>query len=102
MLPIRWTASSPPRAMCGASACCSGRSSPTASSPWYQLSNNEAIECITQGQELEQPRACPPEVYAIMQGCWRREPQQHHSIKDVHARLQALVQAPPVYLDVLG
>uniref|UniRef100_A0A8C4MH64 Tyrosine-protein kinase receptor n=1 Tax=Equus asinus asinus TaxID=83772 RepID=A0A8C4MH64_EQUAS len=70
--------------------------------PWYQLSNTEAIECITQGRELERPRACPPEVYAIMRGCWQREPQQRHSIKDVHARLQALVQAPPVYLDVLG
>nr|KAF6316342.1 neurotrophic receptor tyrosine kinase 1 [Pipistrellus kuhlii] len=70
--------------------------------PWYQLSNSEAIECITQGRELERPRACPPEVYAIMQGCWQREPQQRHSIKDVHARLQALAQAPPVYLDVLG
>ncbi|OWK05169.1 hypothetical protein Celaphus_00001879 [Cervus elaphus hippelaphus] len=41
-------------------------------------------------------------VYAIMRGCWQREPQQRHSIKDVHARLQALAQAPPVYLDVLG
>ncbi|XP_007110395.1 high affinity nerve growth factor receptor isoform X1 [Physeter macrocephalus] len=70
--------------------------------PWYQLSNTEAIECITQGRELERPRACPPEVYAIMRGCWQREPQQRHSIKDVHTRLQALAQAPPVYLDVLG
>ncbi|XP_049736773.1 high affinity nerve growth factor receptor [Elephas maximus indicus] len=70
--------------------------------PWYQLSNTEAIECITQGRELERPRACPLEVYAIMRGCWQREPQQRHSIKDVHARLQALAQAPPVYLDVLG
>ncbi|KAB0394316.1 hypothetical protein E2I00_000126, partial [Balaenoptera physalus] len=63
--------------------------------PWYQLSN-------TEGRELERPRACPPEVYAIMRGCWQREPQQRHSIKDVHTRLQALAQAPPVYLDVLG
>ncbi|EHB08315.1 High affinity nerve growth factor receptor, partial [Heterocephalus glaber] len=70
--------------------------------PWYQLSNAEAIECITQGRELERPRTCPPEVYAIMRGCWQREPQQRCSIKDVHARLQALAQAPPVYLDVLG
>ncbi|XP_012375948.2 high affinity nerve growth factor receptor isoform X2 [Dasypus novemcinctus] len=70
--------------------------------PWYQLSNTEAIECITQGRELERPRACPPEVYAIMRGCWQREPQQRHSIKEVYARLQALAQAPPVYLDVLG
>nr|XP_048309897.1 high affinity nerve growth factor receptor isoform X2 [Myodes glareolus] len=70
--------------------------------PWYQLSNTEAIECITQGRELERPRACPPDVYAIMRGCWQREPQQRHSMKDVHARLQALAQAPPSYLDVLG
>ncbi|XP_049637910.1 high affinity nerve growth factor receptor isoform X2 [Suncus etruscus] len=70
--------------------------------PWYQLSNTEAIECITQGRELERPRACPPEVYAIMRGCWQREPQQRCSIKDVHAQLQALARAPPVYLDILG
>uniref|UniRef100_A0A674GCA7 receptor protein-tyrosine kinase n=1 Tax=Taeniopygia guttata TaxID=59729 RepID=A0A674GCA7_TAEGU len=44
--------------------------------PWYQLSNSEAIECITQGRELERPRTCPSEVYAIMQSCWQREPQQ--------------------------
>uniref|UniRef100_A0A8C5L097 Tyrosine-protein kinase receptor n=1 Tax=Jaculus jaculus TaxID=51337 RepID=A0A8C5L097_JACJA len=70
--------------------------------PWYQLSNTEAIECITQGRELERPRACPPDVYAIMRGCWQREPQQRLGMKDVHARLQALAQAPPGYLDVLG
>lgn len=62
----------------------------------------QAIECITQGRELERPRACPPDVYAIMRGCWQREPQQRLSMKDVHARLQALAQAPPSYLDVLG
>lgn len=62
----------------------------------------QAIECITQGRELERPRACPSEVYAIMRGCWQREPQQRCSIKDVHAQLQALARAPPVYLDILG
>ncbi|NWQ83436.1 NTRK1 factor, partial [Columbina picui] len=70
--------------------------------PWYQLSNTEAIECITQGRELERPRTCPPEVYSIMQSCWQREPQQRRPIKDIHSRLQALVKTPPVYLDILG
>uniref|UniRef100_A0A6I8P902 Tyrosine-protein kinase receptor n=1 Tax=Ornithorhynchus anatinus TaxID=9258 RepID=A0A6I8P902_ORNAN len=70
--------------------------------PWYQLSNLEAIECITQGRELERPRACPAEVYSIMQSCWQREPQQRHSIRDIYSRLQALAKAPPVYLDVLS
>ncbi|XP_053906757.1 high affinity nerve growth factor receptor isoform X2 [Cuculus canorus] len=70
--------------------------------PWYQLSNTEAIECITQGRELEQPRTCPSEVYAIMQSCWQREPQQRRPIKEIHSCLQALVKTPPVYLDILG
>ncbi|XP_038624611.1 high affinity nerve growth factor receptor isoform X1 [Tachyglossus aculeatus] len=70
--------------------------------PWYQLSNLEAIECITQGRELERPRACPAEVYGIMQSCWQREPQQRHSIRDIYNRLEALAKAPPVYLDVLS
>ncbi|XP_037532013.1 high affinity nerve growth factor receptor isoform X2 [Nematolebias whitei] len=70
--------------------------------PWYQLSNSEAIECITQGRELERPRTCPKEVYLLMQGCWQREPQQRMVIKDIHHRLLELVKNPPVYLDILG
>ncbi|KAL6109646.1 ntrk1 [Pungitius sinensis] len=70
--------------------------------PWYQLSNSEAIECITQGRELERPRTCPKEVHLLMQGCWQREPQQRMVIKDLHGRLLALVKNPPVYLDILG
>ncbi|XP_058862195.1 high affinity nerve growth factor receptor isoform X2 [Acipenser ruthenus] len=69
--------------------------------PWYQLSNNEAIECITQGRELERPRTCPQEIYFIMQGCWQREPQQRLTIKEIHNRLTTLVKSPPVYLDIL-
>ncbi|XP_015271976.1 PREDICTED: high affinity nerve growth factor receptor [Gekko japonicus] len=70
--------------------------------PWYQLSNTEAIECITQGRELERPRTCPSEVYDIMQSCWQREPQQRQTMKNIHSRLQALAKAPPVYLDILS
>ncbi|KAM9310704.1 high affinity nerve growth factor receptor [Pholidichthys leucotaenia] len=70
--------------------------------PWYQLSNSEAIECITQGRELERPRTCPKEVYLLMQGCWQREPQQRMVMKDIHSRLLALIKNPPVYLDILG
>ncbi|NXD88779.1 NTRK1 factor, partial [Halcyon senegalensis] len=70
--------------------------------PWYQLSNTEAIECITQGRELERPRTCPAEVYGIMQSCWQREPQQRRPIKEIHHHLQTLVKTPPVYLDILG
>lgn len=62
----------------------------------------QAIECITQGRELERPRTCPSEVYDIMQSCWQREPHQRQSMKAIHSCLQTLVKAPPVYLAILS
>ncbi|XP_071771171.1 NT-3 growth factor receptor [Centroberyx gerrardi] len=70
--------------------------------PWFQLANNEVIECITQGRVLERPRVCPKEVYDMMLGCWQREPQQRLNIKDIQKMLFALMKATPVYLDILG
>ncbi|XP_026116707.1 NT-3 growth factor receptor-like, partial [Carassius auratus] len=70
--------------------------------PWFQLANNEVIECITQGRVLERPRLCPKEVYDIMLGCWQREPQQRLNIKDIQKILYTLGKASPVYLDILG
>ncbi|KAM9307181.1 neurotrophic tyrosine kinase, receptor, type 2b [Pholidichthys leucotaenia] len=70
--------------------------------PWYQLSNNEVIECITQGRVLQRPRTCPKEVYDLMLGCWQREPYMRLSIKEIHGMLQSLAKASPVYLDILG
>ncbi|XP_029431146.1 NT-3 growth factor receptor isoform X3 [Rhinatrema bivittatum] len=70
--------------------------------PWFQLSNTEVIECITQGRVLERPRVCPKEVYDIMLGCWQREPQQRLNIKEIYKILQVLGKATPIYLDILG
>ncbi|XP_051923781.1 neurotrophic tyrosine kinase, receptor, type 2a isoform X2 [Hippocampus zosterae] len=70
--------------------------------PWYQLSNNEVIECITQGRVLQRPRTCPKEVYNLMLGCWQREPHMRLNIKEIHGLLLNLAKASPVYLDILG
>ncbi|XP_035235678.1 neurotrophic tyrosine kinase, receptor, type 2a isoform X2 [Anguilla anguilla] len=70
--------------------------------PWYQLSNNEVIECITQGRVLQRPRTCPKELYDLMLGCWQREPHMRLNIKDIHSLLHNLSRASPVYLDILG
>ncbi|XP_034540648.1 NT-3 growth factor receptor [Notolabrus celidotus] len=70
--------------------------------PWFQLANNEVIECITQGRVLERPRLCPKEVYDMMLGCWQREPQQRLNIKDIQKMLFTLMKSTPVYLDILG
>ncbi|XP_074424249.1 BDNF/NT-3 growth factors receptor-like isoform X3 [Larus michahellis] len=70
--------------------------------PWYQLSNNEVIECITQGRVLQRPHTCTKEVYELMLGCWQREPHMRLNIKEIHSLLQNLAKASPVYLDILG
>ncbi|XP_060035382.1 NT-3 growth factor receptor isoform X1 [Erinaceus europaeus] len=70
--------------------------------PWFQLSNTEVIECITQGRVLERPRVCPKEVYDVMLGCWQREPQQRLNIKEIYKILHTLGKATPIYLDILG
>ncbi|XP_074487627.1 NT-3 growth factor receptor-like isoform X2 [Sebastes fasciatus] len=70
--------------------------------PWFQLANNEVIECITQGRVLERPRLGPKEVYDMMLGCWQREPQQRLNIKDIQKMLFTMMKATPVYLDILG
>uniref|UniRef100_A0A3Q3D8K7 Tyrosine-protein kinase receptor n=1 Tax=Hippocampus comes TaxID=109280 RepID=A0A3Q3D8K7_HIPCM len=70
--------------------------------PWFQLANNEVIECITQGRVLECPRLCPKGVYDIMLGCWQREPHQRLNMKDIQKTLLSLMKAAPVYLDILG
>ncbi|KAG9489126.1 hypothetical protein GDO78_005233 [Eleutherodactylus coqui] len=70
--------------------------------PWFQLSNTEVIECITQGRVLERPRVVPKEIYDIMLGCWQREPQLRLNIKEIYKILQALGKASPIYLDILG
>ncbi|XP_058718535.1 BDNF/NT-3 growth factors receptor-like [Poecile atricapillus] len=70
--------------------------------PWYQLSNNEVIECITQGRVLQRPRTCPKEIYELMLGCWQREPHMRLNIKEIHSLLQNLAKASPDYLDILG
>uniref|UniRef100_A0A3B3YMV9 Tyrosine-protein kinase receptor n=1 Tax=Poecilia mexicana TaxID=48701 RepID=A0A3B3YMV9_9TELE len=97
MLPIRWM---PPESIMY-------RKFTTESDIWsfgvpMFLPSQQAIECITQGRELERPRTCPKEVYLLMHGCWQREPQQRMVIKDIHSRLLELVKNPPVYLDILG
>ncbi|XP_037109445.1 NT-3 growth factor receptor-like [Syngnathus acus] len=69
--------------------------------PWFQLANNEVIECITQGRVLERPRLCPKEVYDIMLGCWQREPHQRLNMKDIQKTIVSLMKAAPVYLDIL-
>ncbi|XP_061629204.1 NT-3 growth factor receptor isoform X1 [Phyllopteryx taeniolatus] len=70
--------------------------------PWFQLANNEVIECVTQGRVLERPKLCPQEVYDVMLGCWQREPQQRLNMKEIQKTLLSLMKAAPVYLDILG
>lgn len=39
--------------------------------PWYEMSNLEVIQRVTEGQMLAKPASCPTQVYDIMLSCWK-------------------------------
>ncbi|XP_069138190.1 BDNF/NT-3 growth factors receptor-like [Argopecten irradians] len=70
--------------------------------PWYELSNHEVIRHITDGSLLENPSTCTDEVYAIMQGCWERQPHDRLCMKEIKNRLDKLCMSQPTYLDLIA
>ncbi|KAK3097533.1 hypothetical protein FSP39_010504 [Pinctada imbricata] len=72
--------------------------------PWYELSNHEVIHYVTNGRTLQCPEngVCPDDVSKIMQGCWKRQPHDRLSMKDIHYRLDRLCLSQPTYLDLIA
>ncbi|KAL5004291.1 hypothetical protein ScPMuIL_017747 [Solemya velum] len=70
--------------------------------PWYQLTNHEVIHQIQNGCLLECPSNCPDEIYKIILGCWRKQPQDRIKIKEIRSRLDVLCLSQPYYLDIIG
>lgn len=82
--------------------------------PWYELSNHEVstpsaynvnnkvcryyrvhnfsqvIQQVQSGKLLECPRHCMETLYKLMLGCWRRQPSDRYTMKEIHAKLNAL------------
>ncbi|XP_050400180.2 BDNF/NT-3 growth factors receptor [Patella vulgata] len=70
--------------------------------PWYELSNMEVIQYIKNGHLLERPRGCPEEVYKVMLCCWKRQPHERMTMREIHRHLDSLCLSQPNYIDVIA
>ena len=48
------------------------------------------IQFLEEGILLQKPTGCPHDVYHVMLGCWRREPQERFAFDRVHRHLLEL------------
>ncbi|XP_048733945.1 NT-3 growth factor receptor-like isoform X2 [Ostrea edulis] len=72
--------------------------------PWYELSNHEVIHYVTNGSTLQSPGTdvCPEEVAKLMTSCWKRQPHDRLSIKEIHYKLDRICMSQPTYLDLIA
>ncbi|KAK2154274.1 hypothetical protein LSH36_272g02041 [Paralvinella palmiformis] len=69
--------------------------------PWYELSNHEVIQHVQNGKQLHCPRDCPEDLYKIMLGCWKRQPSERHTMKEIKKKLEKFCKNHPIYLELL-
>ncbi|KAK9889307.1 hypothetical protein WA026_004588 [Henosepilachna vigintioctopunctata] len=53
------------------------------SSPYGEMKGSEAINLIEAGGRLEQPEACPDNIYKVMGQCWQYKPENRPSFKNL-------------------
>ncbi|GIL73891.1 hypothetical protein Vretifemale_3998 [Volvox reticuliferus] len=53
--------------------------------PYANRSDIEAATAILNGDLLQRPKDCPHPVYALMQDCWRQDPAQRPSFRQIAA-----------------
>ena len=64
----------------------------TYGAPPYEFlqTNREVIEYVCEGQRLPQLPSCPDDLYAIMRKCWKEEPSERPSFKEILDMLTAM------------
>ncbi len=63
--------------------------------PWYELSNHEVIQQVTNSKLLTKPESCPENIYKIMLSCWQSRPQDRLPMSDIHEQLKTLEKELP-------
>ena len=58
--------------------------------PWRDVPDSQVMRSIKQTKKLSQPKVCPPEVYNIMQGCWKLDASVRLSSQTVSDQLVTL------------
>lgn len=60
--------------------------------PYPALTNIEMLEFLRAGNRLEQPPDCPKEIYEIMLSCWREQPLERPTFKEIGNTLRAMLE----------
>ncbi|XP_049280880.1 vascular endothelial growth factor receptor 1 isoform X3 [Anopheles funestus] len=56
--------------------------------PYPSVSNHELFAYLQEGKRLERPENCTAEVYDLMLQCWREDPNERPSFKQISKHLQ--------------
>lgn len=60
--------------------------------PYPELTEEETVQRIKAGYRMPKPLDCPSEVYDIMLTCWRMDPSERPTMKELCAHLDQLEQ----------
>ena len=63
----------------------------------------QVIQHLQRGAILDCPRVCSGDIYKIMLGCWRRQPTDRLTMREIEKCLKAAVTAASSsYIEVIG
>lgn len=71
-------------------------------SPYPGISSDRILSLLKTGYRMDKPDNCPDEMYAIMQKCWKTEPDERPSFHDLANIFDKILQEKTGYLDLEG
>ncbi|RUS85750.1 hypothetical protein EGW08_006464, partial [Elysia chlorotica] len=69
-------------------------------SPYPGIPAERLFPLLTTGYRMDRPEECPDELYAIMQKCWKSEPEQRPTFAELVRFLENILQQNTDYLDL--
>lgn len=60
------------------------------SSPYPKIELCQVFDHLRAGNRMEKPSGCPNDVYNLMQKCWRWNPDERPTFKEIHVELESM------------
>ncbi|KAL9987753.1 hypothetical protein ACROYT_G002109 [Oculina patagonica] len=67
--------------------------------PYPGVSNNRLYNLLKTGYRMEKPDMCTDEIYAVMLDCWKEDPDERPSFKQLISTLETMMTADTPYHD---
>lgn len=68
--------------------------------PYENLTSTAVYRKVTTGERLDRPIHCRPELFNIMESCWRHNPQDRPTFKEIAERLEVLLLSENNYIEL--